>query len=378
VSPSAEKTAQPELTSWVLGPYHGSLPGPLRMAIDLDGERMFSVRIQRGFLHRGLEKCLENRGWLEAIVYADRLDPEAAVFGETAFCLAAEEIGEIPVPPRGQAIRMVLGELTRISCHLASIARLALAIGAETMAHYALRDREKILDLFELLTGARFSIGFLRLGGVCADVTEGFIERALDVCELLGFRLKEYNDLFSFNQAFLKRSVGVGVLGKQVASRFGVTGPNARASGLAFDVRKNHPYSGYQRVDFEVPVSNGDAGSPGDSHDRYLVRLREIAQSLGILKHLNTTIPSGEFRSTRMDLGFRLPKGEAYSRVESHRGMLGCHIVSDGSEKPYRVAFRAPSVAALDLVPEVLRGQRAEDLPVILASLDLGVAEADR
>lgn len=367
-----------DLTSWTIGPYHSALPGPFRLHLNLDGEVIASGRVERGFLHRGLEKTMELHVWMSTVSYADRLDPEAAVFGELALCLAVEEIGEIPVPLRGQSIRVILSELTRISCHLAYIARIASAVGAETMVHYVLRDREKILDLFELLTGARFSISFLRFGGVISDVTEGFIERVLDICGLIRVRLKEYNDLFSFNHAFLKRTAGIGVISQEVARVYGITGPNIRAAGVSLDIRKIHPYTGYQSIDFEVPTGRGEGGTLGDAHDRFLLRLREISQCLEILKHVAETVPAGDFASTRVGKDFTIPQGEAYSRVESPRGLLGCHVVSDGGEKPCRVQFRTPSSTVLEVLPELLRGSRVEDLPVVLASLDIGVAEADR
>jgi NADH-quinone oxidoreductase subunit D len=367
-----------DLTDWTIGPYHGALPGPMRIHLRLDGEVIVDGFVEKGFLHRGLEKTLELHPWQAAVSYADRLDPEAAAFGELALCLAVEEIGEITVPPRARVIRTIISELTRVSAHLGYLARVARSVGSETMVHYVLRDREKILDLFELASGSRFSISFLRYGGVCADVTEGFVERVLEACELIRVRLKEYNDLFSFNQAFLKRSARIGVITEAMARRLGMTGPNARSAGIPFDVRKAHPYTGYERFDFSAPVGLGEGGVAGDAHDRFIVRLREIAQSLEILKTAVEAIPDGEFAAMRVDRDFVVPTGEAYARVESARGLLGCHVVADGSDKPVRIQFRTPSVASLAAVPELIRGARVEDLPVILASLDLGIAEVDR
>jgi NADH-quinone oxidoreductase subunit D len=312
------------------------------------------------------------------INYADRLDPENAAFGELALCLAVEKLGGITVPERAQGIRVILSEMTRVSNHFGFLARMADSVGADTMKHYVLRDREKVLDLFELLTGARFSVHFLRYGGVCADVTEGFIERALDFCDLIRKRLKEYNDLFSFNHAFLRRSAGIGVLSPETVARLGITGPNARASGVDFDVRKAHIYSGYNSYDFEVPLGHGEKGVLGDVHDRYLIRLREITQSIEILKQACESLPRGPYLSTKVKQDFKVVPGEAYARIESSRGLLGCFISSDGSEKPNRVQFRVPSVPVLDWIPELVQGARLEDLPVLLASLDFGVAEVDR
>ncbi len=367
-----------DLTTWVIGPYDTSLPGPMTLKLSLDGEVVAGAEMETGYLHRGLEKAFELHSWQSSVLYADRLDPEGAFFGELSLCLAVEEIAGIAVPERAQSIRAILSELPRISCHLGYAARMARAVGAETMVHYVLRDREKILDLFELLTGARFTLNFLRFGGVAADVTEGFVERVLETCELIRVRLKEYNDLFSFNQAFIKRTAFLGVIQPVQARRVGLTGPNARASGVAVDTRKERPYSGYQKLDFEITLGHGAAGTVGDTHDRFLMRLREIAQSLELLKQLSDAVPSGEFASQRIERDFVVPPGEAYARVESSRGLLGCYVVSDGKSNPARVSFRVPSLAGASIAPGLLVGNRLEDLPVILASLDIGVAEVDR
>jgi NADH-quinone oxidoreductase subunit D len=369
---------QTDLTTWIIGPYHGALPGPMKLKLRLDGEMVVKAEVENGFLHRGLEKAFELHPWSAGVMYADHLDPESAVFGELAFCLAVEEAAGLGVPERAQAIRLVLCELTRISAHMGFLARMARAVGADTVIHYVLRDREKILDLFELLTGARFSLNFLRYGGVAADVTEGFIERVLETCDQLRIRLKEYNDILTFNQAFLKRTAFLGTLGADRARRHGVTGPNARAGGVAFDARKAHPASGYQRIDFEVVLGQGAIGALGDAHDRFLIRLREIDQSLAILRQLADRMPAGEFATVRVTREFTVPPGEAYARVESARGLLGCYLASDGGARPARVQFRAPSANVLLAVPELLEQVRIEDVPVVLASLDIGMAEVDR
>jgi NADH-quinone oxidoreductase subunit D len=312
------------------------------------------------------------------VAYADHLDPEVAVFGELALCLAVEEIGEIEVPSRAQSIRLILAELTRISAHLSYMVRMARAVGSETIIHYVLRDREKILDLFELLTGARVSLNFLRFGGVSADVTDGFIERVLEVCEMIRIRMKEYNDLFTFNHIFLKRSAMVAPIPTELVMECGITGPNARASGVPLDLRKDAPYMGYENLDFEVPLGKGEGGVVGDVHDRFLIRLREITQSTEILKQLLEQVPSGDFINTKIEKDYIVPSGEAYSRIESSRGLLGCHVVSDGKACPSRIQFRPPTLASLMALPKLVTGIRIEDLPVVLASLDLGIAEADR
>lgn len=375
---SALERLKTDLTFWEIGPYHGALPGPMKLRLKLDGEIIVSAAAERGFLHRGLEKALELHPWQASVAYSDHLDPEAAVFGELALCLAVEEMGGLAVPERAQAIRVILCELSRISSHLSNLVRVAQSVGGETLVHYVLRDRERILDLFELLTGSRFSVNFLRFGGVAFDVTEGFIERVLETCEALRHRLREYNDLFTFNEIFLKRTSGVGFLSQEEIIRCGVTGPNARGSGMTFDVRRAHPYSGYEKIDFDVPVGRNAGERGGDVHERFLVRLREVSQSLEILRYAAESIPAGDYSAMMIDREFVVPRGEAYSRVESSRGLLGCHVVSDGGRFPSRVQFRTPTPASVALIPALLAGIRVEDLPSVLASLDLKIAEADR
>jgi NADH-quinone oxidoreductase subunit D len=375
-----------DATRWEIGPYHGALPGPMRLKLSLDGEIIVTGEVESGFLHRGLEKAMEVHSWRSAITYADHLDPEAALFGELVFALAVEQITGQSIPARAVAIRAILSELSRVSAHMLYMVKVAHSVGAETMVHYVLRDRERVLDLFELLTGARFSLGFLRFGGVRNDVTEGFIERVLEVCELIRTRVKEYNDLFTFNRTFLMRTSKVGVITPELAKKIGLTGPNARASGLAMDVRRAHPYLNYLSQDFDVPVGKGVGGAVGDSHDRFLVRLREIGESLVILRHLAESMPSGDFSCAGVgldaaspeDVALSIPRGEAYARIESSRGLLSCHVISDGGERPARVQFGVPSVATLAALPEILKGIWIDDLPVMLASLDISLAEADR
>jgi NADH-quinone oxidoreductase subunit D len=376
-----EEVLRADLTRWEIGPYHGALPGQMRLRLELDGEIIVSGEVETGFLHRGLEKAMEVHSWRSAVTYADHLDPDAAFFGELALCLAVEQITALQAPARAVAIRAILSELSRVSAHMLYMVKMAHSVGAETMVHYVLRDRERILDLFELLTGARFSLNFLRFGGVRNDVTEGFIERVIEVCDLIRTRTKEYNDLFTFNRTFLMRTSKVGVIDRAFAKKMGLTGPNARASGLLMDVRRTHPYLNYLSQDFDIPLGRGEGGATGDSHDRFLVRLREIGESLGILRHLAESMPAGDYLCAGVELdtvALSIPRGEAYSRIESSRGLLSCHVISDGGEKPSRVQFGVPSVATLAALPEILKGIWIDDLPVMLASLDIGLAEADR
>lgn len=367
-----------DYTFWEIGPYHAALPGPMQLRLKLSGEVIHSVEIEGGFVHRGLEKTLEMCSWQSAIVYANHLDPEGSVFGGLVLCLAVEEIGEIQIPPRAVNIRIILCELCRISVHMNYIIHMARSVGGETLIHYVLREREKILDLFELLTGSRFSPNFFRFGGVHTDVTDGFLERVLEICDLIQIRMKEYNDLFSFNYTFIKRTANVGTISQKRAKEFGITGPNARACGILLDIRKAHPYSGYDRIDFETPLGKGERGQQGDMYDRFLVRLREITQSISILKQATESIPTGPFYSVKIGRQHQVLPGEAYARVESPRGLLGCHITSNGGMYPHRIQFRPPSQAVWAMLPSLLAGLRLGDLPSVLRSLDLCIAEVDR
>jgi NADH-quinone oxidoreductase subunit D len=383
--PTKAECLRTDLIDWEIGPYHTALPGPMKLRLVLDGEIVVSGQVETGFLHRGLEKAMEGHEWSASVAYADHLDPEAAVYGELALCLAVEEIASLDVPARAISIRVILSELSRLSSHMLYLVHVARSVGADTLTHYVLRDRERVLDLFELLTGARFSLNFLRFGGVSADVTEGFIERVLEVCDLIRIRIKEYNDLLTFNNTFLKRTSRMGRVSADLIKRFGITGPNARAAGVSFDVRKAHPYLNYKSLDFRVPMGRGVDGITGDAHDRFLLRLLEMTESLEILKHISETMPSGSYLNRQIlpeagAEGYRItvPKGEAYSRVESSRGMLMCHVISDGGARPSRIQFGVPTTANLMALPELLVGVRLEDLPVLLASLDLSIAEADR
>jgi NADH-quinone oxidoreductase subunit D len=365
-------------TPYVLGPYHPALPGPMRIALELEGERIARAQVETGFLHKNLEKAFERNPWRSSLVYAERLDPVAPLSGGLVLCLAVEETGEISVPERGQRIRLILAELSRVLVHLKFIAKMARAAGLETMMHYVLRDSEKILDLFELLTGSRYAKSYLRFGGVQADATAGFLERVHELCDLLRIRTKEYNDLFSFNFCFVQRATRVGTLDLSLAEKCGVTGPNGRASGSEADVRKSRAYLSYDHLDFKVPKGGGFQGRTGDVYARYLIRLREILQSLEILKQAIDNVPAGDFLNSKAERDFSIPRGEASCCIESPRGLLGCHVVSDGGINPSRVQFHPPTRGHVDVIPELLRGNCLEDLALILASLDLGISELDR
>ncbi len=346
--------------------------------MDAEGDLIRRVRLETGFIHKGLEKSMERRDWFTAMIAVDRIDSETALAAELAFTLAVEEICNIQVPRRAQIIRLILAELGRVSSHLGFLARLALASGFETVSHYILRERELVLDLFELMTGRRFNPNFFRYGGVSADITEGFIERIHETTRLIEIRLREYHALMIENRAFVDRLAWQGVLSMETVQLRGVTGPTARASGHRLDIRKTDPYSGYEQFDFKIPIGTGARGTIGDGFDRVMIRLEEMRESLLILSHAVDAVPPGDFLAFRTTPEFSVPAGEAYSRVESPRGLLACHVISDGGHRPVRVQWRTPSQSTIEVVPHLLKGVTLQDVPVILATLDLSLAEVDR
>ena len=372
-----EERFQAESVSLVLGPYLAGFPGPLRMHLKLDGNVIVSARPEAGFLHRGIEKAIEMQSWIASVGYAGRVDPEASFFYELAFCLAAEQLGGVRPSRRATRIRTLVCELTRVASHMGFLARFARASQAETFFHYVSRDREKILDLFELLTGSRFAYNFCRIGGVAADVTDGFIERVSETCELMGYRIREYNDLFSYNHAFLRRSRGLGLMTSEAALKYAVTGPNLRATGEERDLRYTDSLLDYSQLDLEAPIRHGDEVR-GDVFSRYLIRVREIQQSIEILRRALESFPEGAHQE-KAPTAEGLGAGEAYVRLEGARGQLSCHVVSEEqNKKPARVHFGVPSVATMSSVASVLEGELLEDLSLILASVDLSISEVDR
>lgn len=361
-----------------VGPLDRDLPGLMKIQLEVDGEKILSSKVKTGFTHKALEKMHENLKWFSSIIAVDRIDSEASIFYETAFFQSVEEVCNILVPRRAQVIRLILCELNRIQCHLGSLARLCATLKYDTASKYLLRERELILDLFELMTGSRFNIGFLRVGGVAFDITEGFIERIFETVRLIQVRLREYRALMSENRIFIERLSGSAPLSQEMAHAHGVTGPNLRASGVPFDLRKTDPYSCYDLFAFNVPVGLGTGGVLGDAFDRMKVRIDEIQESLTLLVNVAEAVPPGEHSVLKVPPEFQVPAGEAVSRVEGPRGMIQCHIVSDGDVKPARVAWRTPSLPHLYLIPEMLRGVTLQNLSVVLASLDINIAEVDR
>ncbi|MEW6057431.1 MAG: NADH-quinone oxidoreductase subunit D [Bdellovibrionota bacterium] len=360
-----------------IGPHHSAAIGPFRVSVETDGEVVLTARPDVGYLHRGIEKIAERMTWTGFMPYTDRIDYLASIHCNLVYALAVESLSEIKAPERAQYIRVIAGELNRIASHLMSIGTLAHHLGAESALLYALRDREKVNNLFEILCGARLTYNYVRIGGVFADVTEGFIEKAYEFIDYLVPKLKEYNDLLSNNQIFVGRLAEVGVVSASEAVSCGVTGPIVRGSGLKYDVRKVFPYCVYHKLEFDVPVGKGEAGKTGDAFDRHMVRIREIEQSASLIKQALDDLPAGDYQTTLPRI-FKAPQGEAYASVESPRGTLSVYISSQGEKHPFRVKFRTPSFSVLNLFPAILKDVPISDVTTILGSFDIMASEVDR
>ncbi len=368
---------EPQTLTFNVGPHHSAAIGPFRIKVETDGEMVLAGEPDVGYLHRGIEKVAERMSWTGFMPYTDRVDYLSAIHCNLAYALAVESLAGIAVPPRASCIRVLAGELNRIGSHLLSLGHLAQQLGAGTALLYSLRDREKINNLFEMLCGARLTYSYVRIGGVAADVTEGFIEKTYEFLEYLLPKLKEYHDLLSNNRIFMGRLANVGIVTQAMAVDCGLTGPTLRAAGMKFDVRKNAAYCGYQKFDFNVPTGNGEVGSVGDAFDRYIVRMREIDQAVSIIKQALDALPEGAF-STPLPRLFKAPKGEAYAAVESPRGLFGVYVCSSGEKNPERVRFRTPSFPVLNLFPDILKNVPVSDVATIIGSLDIMVSEVDR
>lgn len=355
-----------------VGPQHPSTHGVIRLIITLDGEQIVACEPVIGYLHRGLEKMMERRPYRHNIPFTDRLDYLAALSCNLAICQCIERLASVEVPERAQYIRVLLMELQRIASHLVFLGTFGTDLGATTMFLYAFREREMVLDLLEECTGARLTYNWIRVGGVPDDLPEGFGEKVLNFTKLFRQRLQEYDQLLSRNRIFRSRSQGIGMLSKEIALSYGVSGPSIRASGVPYDIRKVAPYEVYDRLAFDVPVFE-----QGDVWARYLVRLEEMRQSIRIIEQVLRDMPEGTVL-TKLPKVFRPPAGIAYSRVESPRGELSFMMVSDGSPNPLRVHIRAPSFANLSVLPRLLEGTKIADLVAILGSLDVVVGEIDR
>ena len=355
-----------------MGPQHPSTHGVFRLVIWVDGERIVRTEPHIGYLHRGAEKLFEDEQYSQVITLFDRLDYISNFNSELAFCVAVEKLMEIEVPERAQYIRVILCELNRIANHMLFYGVFGLDAGAMTPVLYGFRERENIQALFETVTGARMMHNYFRVGGVNTDLPDDFGTRLTALTSQLKRAIEECDELLSQNEMFLARTKGIGILEADEAIALGVTGPALRASGVLEDVRISEPYSIYDRFDFGIPV-----GTIGDCWDRYYVRVEEMRQSLRIIDQEAAQIEPGDIQA-RMRRIARPPKGEVYSRTESPRGDLAVFLVSDGSDKPYRLKVRAPSFATLQALQPMLRDAFIADAVVVLGSTDIVLGEVDR
>ncbi len=360
-----------------MGPQHPSTHGVLRLELVIEGEIIKNVIPHIGYLHRCFEKHCEVMTYPQIIPYTDRMDYLASMCNEFGYVVAMERLMGIEVPERVEYIRVIMAELQRIASHLVAIGTYGADIGAFTPFLFCFRDREKILNLFEITCGARLLYNYIWIGGVSHDLHPDFIRLAKEFIKEFRPNLKELDDLLTFNQIFIDRTANVGILPAETAINYGITGPNLRASGVKWDLRINDPYSIYDRFDFEIPVGKGENGTIGDCWNRYYIRILEMEESLKIVEQAIDQIPDGDV-SSAIPKRVKPPAGQIYSRVENPRGELGYFIVSDGSVNPTRVKVRAPSFVNMGVFGELCKGHMIADVVAILGSIDIVLGEIDR
>ena len=356
-----------------LGPQHPSTRGVFRMRVTLDGEVIVDVEPIIGYLHRGIEKLAEGRTYTQNIPLTDRLDYVTSMTNNLAYCLAVEELANVKVPERAEYIRVIIAELMRISSHLMGVGFLLNDMGAMmTPVLYMWREREKIIDLFEMLCGQRLLYNYMRIGGVSQDFPDEFMPALKRFLSEMPRYIDEYNNLLAQNEILLSRSKGVGILTREQAINIAASGPVLRASGVKWDLRRANPYSIYDRFDFDIPV-----GTAGDTYDRYWIKIEEMRQSLRILDQAIKQLPGGEIKS-KGDSLVRPPAGEVYGRIEAPKGELGFYLVSDNSIAPYRFHVRPPELINLTALRDMVRGWKVADLIVVFGSIDICMGEIDR
>jgi NADH-quinone oxidoreductase subunit D len=381
-----------------MGPQHPSTHGVLRVILELDGEIVLSAKPVIGYLHTGIEKSCETKTYSQCITLTDRIDYLAPLSNNLGFCLAAERLIGVEVPKRAQYIRVLLTELTRITSHLVWLGTHAIDLGAMSVFLYCFREREEIMKIYEYVSGQRMMTSYFRIGGLALEPPPGWLDKVRRVIDALPGHVDEYEDLLTQNRIWMGRTKGVGMLSAADAIAMGVSGPLLRASGVNYDIRKAFPYSSYDEFDFNVQTSTG-----GDCYARYQVRVAEIRESIKIVRQAMDKIPSeGPFRAelpgiippSREEMktsiegliyhfkifteGFAAPPGEVYQAIESPRGELGVFMVSDGSAKPYRVKFRAPSFVNLQSLPMLCVGRLIADVVACIGTTDIVLGEVDR
>ena len=358
-----------------MGPHHPSTHGVFRMDVVLDGERVVKLKPVFGYLHRNHEKIAEGTSYLASMPYTDRLDYFCSLTNNWAYALAVEKLAGLQVPERAEYIRIITAEFTRLQNHACLAGFLTQDMGASgTPLMYAFREREKILDLFESLTGARMMCNYMRFGGCRCDLPAGWLEQARKVADDAPRFIDEFENLLAGNEILMARTQGIGKLTAELAINAGITGPMLRASGVNYDLRKVDKYGIYDRFQFKVPL-----GDHGDTYDRYYIRVLEMRESVKILKQALATIPDGPVIDPKAKLrGFRPKAGEAYGRIEAPKGELGFYLISDGGPNPYRYRVRPPSLINLTVLEDMCVGQTIADVVVVLGSVDIVLGEVDR
>jgi NADH-quinone oxidoreductase subunit D len=380
-----------------MGPQHPSTHGVLRLVVELEGEDVVQLAPDVGFLHTGIEKNMEAKTYQKAVVMTDRTDYLGPMINNTAYALAVEKLLDCQIPPRAQVGRVLLNELERMNSYLVWLGTHALDLAAMSVFLYCFREREMILDIKELVSGARMMTSFIRPGGLAWDFPKEFKPTVQHFLNIFPSRIDEYEALLTDNPIWKDRTVGVGKLNAVDAIALGVTGANLRATGVPYDIRKQFPYSGYENYDFKLIT-----GTEGDTYERYLVRIAELRESVKIAQQALDNLPDGPYATSDRKIwpppkeeitysmeslihhfklwteGYKPPRGDAYAAIESGRGELGCYIVSDGSNKPWRIHFRAPSFINLQALPHMAQGKLVADLVAMIASLDPVLGEVDR
>ncbi len=398
---SATETTEKEIVqkeiTLNMGPQHPATHGVLRLVLDLQGETVVGCDARPGYLHRGIEKWMESRTYHQIIPMTDRLEYITCMNNNLGYVVAVEKLANIEVPERAQFIRTLMAELTRLSGHLVWLGTHALDIGAMTVCMYTLRERELILDLTEMVTGARQTVSYVRIGGVRNDIPRDFIDKCREFTEIFPKRLEEYDTLIRQNRIWLQRTVGIGVFSAKDAVNYGLTGGTLRGSGVNYDLRKVEPYAAYDKVDFDVPL-----GKNGDVYDRYIVRINEMRQSNRIIKQCLDMMPPGPVvtpdpryaipekmnvmknmeslahQFVLMSKWVPMPKGEVYVATEAPKGELGFYIVSDGSGRPYRIKIRAPSYVHVSALSKMVTGHMVADVISCIGTIDIVLGEVDR
>lgn len=375
---STGKTLRTEEMVVNMGPQHPSTHGVLRLEVVLDGEIVVDVIPHIGYLHRCFEKhCEHMTSYQQVIPYVDRMDYVAAMTNEHAFVVAAEKLLKIEVPERVHYIRIIMAELQRIASHLIAIGTFGIDMGAFTPFLYYFREREKILDLFEMTCGARLLYNYMWIGGLSHDLPPQFIDKAREFCRDFRKTWKEVNDLLNYNEIFIKRTANVGILPKELAINYACSGPMLRGSGVNWDLRRDDPYTLYDRFEWDVVVGKGEMGTVGDVWDRNIVRQNEMWESLRIIEQALASLPEGDVQKA-IPKRIRPVPGDAYGRIEGPRGEIGFYIIAEDSVTPYRIKARAPAFVNLSVISEIAKGGMLADLVAIVGSIDIVLGEVDR